>query len=302
MSLEKEGFVIIKNKYSIKNIDNIRSNITDINVNYPIIDKFIRNNMINIINTNMNWNAVYTKYRVSNNNNSTDAAVFHRDLIYYTSNKPIFTCLTYLDNTIMEVIPFSHNKISMSYSEILYLKPKKIYMEAGDILIFYSSLIHRGLFTENSKNRRLIQVFEVYRNNNDFIKYNNKILQLPAIVKNNTNILRNINIYISKIKSLINIASSIILLNAATGYGYNGTNNINNNYNMFSSEGMQDRYYDITKIGPINKYIMMQKTNDATLEETIELKYILLERQIYIYILIFCICIIAIFFCLYKTI
>lgn len=83
------------------------------NVNYDMMTKFIDDNMLQFINGKLNWNCKYMKFRVSDNNNSADASVFHGDIIIQTNDtKPIFTCLTYLDETIMEVIPGSHKNIS----------------------------------------------------------------------------------------------------------------------------------------------------------------------------------------------
>lgn len=302
MSLENDGYIIIKNNFNKNLIDNVKEHITKSSVDYSVIDSFIRNDMMKNVNKNMNWDTHYTKYRVSNNNNSTDAAVFHRDLIYYTEAYPIFTCLIYLDDTIMEVIPGSHNKIAMSYSELLSLKPEQIKLGSGDILLFYSSLIHRGIFTENIGDRKLIQVFEVYKNKNDFNNYKDEILHIPADVNNNTDMVRSILIGISKIKFLINFFSYIILINVATGYGYKN-NTSDDGFKIFSSESRQDRYYDINKVGPINKYIMLHETYDTTPEESIALKYILYDKYVYksiFVILIFIIILLLIISQIYK--
>ena len=37
---------------------------------------------------------------------------------------------------------------------------KQIYMKQGDILIFHATLIHRGIFYTNQKERRLLQCFD----------------------------------------------------------------------------------------------------------------------------------------------
>ena len=83
-------------------------------VNYNKMNLFI-NDVLKKIEQENNWDGIqYTKYRVSNNNNSTDAAILHRDIISYVEeeNLPIYTCVIYLDVTTMELLPESHKKTS----------------------------------------------------------------------------------------------------------------------------------------------------------------------------------------------
>mgnify|MGYP006139919109 FL=1 len=44
-------------------------------------------------NKKLNMNLDYFKYRVSNNNNSSDAGSFHRDIHSYAGVPEIYTCL-----------------------------------------------------------------------------------------------------------------------------------------------------------------------------------------------------------------
>lgn len=284
--LEQSGYFLIKNNINNIVVKNVSDSITTTTVNYGYVNDFINNHMVKIINKTLDWNVKYTKYRVSNNNNSTDASSFHRDIIYYENVLPIMTCLTYLTETLMEIIPKSHNKIAIDYLEIPELKPLRITMYPGDILVFYSSLIHRGIFSVNQTNRKLIQVFEVYKNPNDFTKYNTKILHLPSIKSDNIYLWQQFMINISKIEFIINIVSYINLLNVASGYGYHINNIDNYKLKIFSSEGLQDRIPYTNSDGPINKYIMMHQTIDATNDECNNLRHILIIRQIYIYIII----------------
>ena len=57
----------------------------------------------------------YIKYRVSNSNNSSDAGAFHRDIHTYNETQPIYTCLAYLDESMLEIIPKSHKQLCISY-------------------------------------------------------------------------------------------------------------------------------------------------------------------------------------------
>ena len=162
-------------------------------------------------------------------------------------------------------------------------------MKPGDIMVFYASLIHINIFSNNNNNnnRRLIQVFEVYKNNDDFVKYNTMILHIPSIKSKHIDMIRNITIKVSKITFLINIISTIALVNVATGYGYKFNKNITTNkFTIFSSEGLQDRLEDVSMIGPINKYIMMHPTFDTSTSKSEYYRFILQNRQISVYMII----------------
>jgi ectoine hydroxylase-related dioxygenase (phytanoyl-CoA dioxygenase family) len=82
----------------------------------------------------------------------------------------------------MEVIPGSHTKLFMNFNDSIKSlgNRKKIYIEQGDILLFYSNLLHRGIFTENLTHRRLIQVFEIFPSTKSFNKYKNQILHIKG--------------------------------------------------------------------------------------------------------------------------
>lgn len=219
--LKNNGYLVLRNIIP-KNRNKYAKSQINSKVNYFRLKKFIDEDMINNINTKLDLNLDYTKYRVSNNNNSTDAASFHRDLQSYELKSPkVYTCLTYLEEAYMEVIPQSHKNISVPLYKIngLMNKKIKIKMNPGDILIFYATLVHRGLFyISNNKNRRIIQLFDCIDKEN-IIKTNTKILHIPC--RNNCSSLVNkLNILLNKsyiISELINFVSSIIVLR---GYGY----------------------------------------------------------------------------------
>ena len=63
--------------------------------------------MISKVNLLTNMDLDYIKYRVSNSNNSSDAGAFHRDIHTYDKTQPIYTCLAYLDESMLEIIPKS---------------------------------------------------------------------------------------------------------------------------------------------------------------------------------------------------
>ena len=266
-TLNEFGFIIFKNIISKDDIEFARNQITDDQVNYTNMKKFIDNVMFNKTNEQLGWRSKSVKYRVSNNNNSADASLYHRDLICQDPELkliPSFTCLSYLDTTTMELIPGSHNKLIMNTIDAIsiFAKGEKITIYPGDILIFYSTLLHRGIFTENLQNRRLIQIFDMFPNEELYDKYAPSIIHAKG---NETS--SNIMITISKIGPIINFLNIIGHMNSATGYGWSKdknilkTCNIKSNIKYISSEGSRGRISG-EGIQEFNKYVLLDKTYD----------------------------------------
>lgn len=308
-NLQNNGFIKFPNVLDNNQLDAIRGCITNKDVNYHCIEKNIEKYMIGRIDTELKWNSIYTKYRVSNNNNSSDASTFHRDVICYDTNKeiyPIYTLLIYLDSTIMEVIQGSHLKPVMGYLEALemYNNKVQIKMEPGDVLLFNSLLLHRGVFTENLNSRKLIQVFDVFQNSELYDKYANRIIHIPANVnaKDTNNIISNSSIYLSKLSISISAMNMLGYLNAATGYGYNSNTNLVGSV-YYASEAYQPRTIvdeDENKYQTINTYIIKQNIRNVNMEDVSSLRYLLLIRQFIKFIVIFIIIVILIVMLLTK--
>jgi hypothetical protein len=163
-ALNSPGFVIFRNALTPEQVEQARSCINNQEIRYNDMTKFIDDEMLTEVNNKMkghDWNIQYAKYRVSNNNNSVDASTFHSDIVCLDEWVPSMTCLTYLDNTILEVIPDSHKSKTRLFDIFDAVRLK---IGPGDILLFYSTLLHRGIFTEKLPNRRLIQVFDCFAN------------------------------------------------------------------------------------------------------------------------------------------
>jgi hypothetical protein len=277
--LNKDGFIIFKNvlNYS-QGIDCIDKD----KVNYDKMSYFVQN-MIDIVNSRLNVNMKYIKYRVSDNNNSVDAGAMHRDIQCQDPNisKTIkcFTCLTYLDPTTMEILPGSHNMLSMSFIQAykLFNKIQRIKMNRGDVMLFYSTILHRGIFTEKLKHRRLVQVFDVYSDINIFknfyhLKGSEKFANsMISLFKNR------------KTSAVLNLYG---YFNAACGYGYLKIPNFNISY--LSSEGLCHRLeVESNTMQPINKYIIMNKNIDTLPDKyNSDVKYTLYTRQYILYSLL----------------
>ena len=50
MSLENDGYIIIKNNFNKNLVDNVKEHITKSSVDYSVIDRFIRDDMMKTVN------------------------------------------------------------------------------------------------------------------------------------------------------------------------------------------------------------------------------------------------------------
>jgi hypothetical protein len=301
-NLNTFGYVLLKNIIKENDVNNIKSNISHTEVNYYIAKNYIDTTIIKTVNTLFNWDCHYTKYRVSNLSNS-DASTFHRDIISQNNinkSKRVLsmpmTILSYLDTTSIELIPKTHLLTNMKLDKAINMYKTKIEIkiEPTDILVFYSTIIHRGLFSRKTENRRLIQIFEVYESYDRYINIKNKIYHVPTTKDHDRH--DNIMKYISKDKYLIGIPNYLAYLNAALGYGY-----IKNNLDIeyLSSDGFNDRL-ELSKqlldqaIYPIDRYIYTDKPIDLPEEYIDDFRYKCYYRFYYLVILCIVIAIIII--------
>lgn len=309
--LENDGYYNLKDCISNKYIEFAKKYINN-KVNYTKIEDFIYNVVINILYNKTDMQLKITKYRVSNNNNSTDASIFHRDIQVMNNNItqsiPIYTILVYLDNnSYMEVIPGSHKKYRMTILEAanFYNKSIELNINPGDILIMNACLIHKGIFYNSNKNRRLIQCFDCIPVDN-YNYYNNKILHLPCLDRCFSK-LEILMIFISKIEFLIKKIDFINYLNTATGYNCK-TNFMKNlsykNIDFLSSEANNKRLVPKqNKLDIINRYII--KIDNISCQKKSDITKIYLNSMLmfYIYIYIYILVIIIIlFFIIYYII
>lgn len=148
---------------------------------------------------------VYLKCRFSNNNNSADASVFHSDVYNYTGEEeiPLYTALCYLDKAKMELIPNSHRKPNASPIEELS-KATVIELKPGDILVFNSRMVHRGIHFSNG-NRRLLQVFQIFPTRELYEKHSHKLLTVDTSGKKS-----NVLYHVAKIPWFISIVNMIV--------------------------------------------------------------------------------------------
>lgn len=183
--LESLGYLVLRNVLTHEEVEQGRSCIHGHEtMDYTAMRSFIEQRMLPAIDRQLKTEIQYAKFRVSNNNNS-DAGALHRDIIpvrLSSPTLPIYTCLSYLDKTTMEIIPGTHKRITMTYLEALalYGGREQIVVRPNDLLIINSLVIHRGIFTENLPNRRIIQVFKCCLNKADFDRYVHQIVNVPG--------------------------------------------------------------------------------------------------------------------------
>lgn len=261
MRLHQEGYVLFRNVLSPSQVREGMSCFRQKQVFYSSLRKFIDDAMMGVLRDRLQWNAPkYVKFRASNNNNS-DAGAFHRDVIPHEHRLyPVFTCLTYFDQTTMELIPGTHLRHQGSIAEAIswYQRAQKVTIYPGDVLLFYSTLLHRGIFTEKIPNRRLIQVFEVFSSLADYNAIAPKICHVLGHETTQSSMNQAFQIPI-----IAWVLNWIGFLNSFTGYG----NDYFQGVSFMSSEGFRARLQvDENEWQEGNKYILCDKTHDLPKE------------------------------------
>lgn len=219
--LKETGYYIFKKIIPNKFLEIAKKYIVDKNVNYNRLNKeFINPHMLSSVGKEIDRNIINIKYRVSNNNNSTDAASFHRDLHNYSNNKNtrVYTILTYIDGGNMELIPGSNRYPRMNIPQAFHFmnKRKSNILEPGDILMFEATTIHRGIFYKNQKDRRLIQLFDCVFDY-DYDYYMRTIMHTPCKDKCDKEFAGSL-VKLNKSKTMSNLMNFFIYFNTAFGY------------------------------------------------------------------------------------
>ncbi len=307
--LHKNGFVFLKNVLSTSEIQKGISTIQDKSLDYVRMEEFVTNNFLQKINQKFGWQTIYTKFRVSDNNNSVDASAFHRDIlpigkVAKAEAPPIYTILTYFDKTVMEVVPGSHNEPEMSYAHAVsrYFDAIRLTIEPGDMLIFHATLLHRGIFTENQAHRRVLQVFECFPSSEVYKTYKDKICHIPGQEK-----FQSIMIQIAKMPFFIFFSNLAGYMNSATGYGSHLANMRDecsvDNYDYLSSEGLTKRTFrGQAEVQPLNKYFLREGVHDLPKECYEKFKFNYYNKQFLIYFVLFIVLLAAAIFFSYKLI
>jgi len=240
-NLTTQGYMIMRNVIPQYAIHDIRESIKGSRVNYWQNKEFIDLYIMPIVQSATRWESPnYYKFRTSNNNNSSDAGVFHRDLNNFTKTKeiwPIYTCICYIDGGIMELIPGTYKTPVMNNFQCYknFLKIKIIHLDPGDLLLFHCLTIHRGIFSDKMTNRRLIQVFEIYPTNKIREKYSKKVIKKFPVQSKTYKMGQKLNIWCHKNRLLSSFLNII-------GYIYASKRLVYPQYNFTKTELNSDIY------------------------------------------------------------
>jgi hypothetical protein len=304
--LQNNGFLLFRNVLRREDINFGYSCFsTDGKINYKKMKKYIEDVMLQVVNNNLGWQTDYVKFRVSDNNNSSDASTFHRDIIAQKNKLiPSYTCLSYLDTTVMEIIPGSHKNLFIPLSDIIstYGKRMRIQMNPGDILIFQSTMLHRGIFFQNNqKNRKLIQVFEVFPSKQLLLEYKDNFIHVEGKEAYSGTMQ-----FLSKYSLPTYFLNWIGYINASSGYGKlpeeylpDGTNCI-----YLSSEGLRGREIisDRETWQPQNRYVVKYETILLENKHRNKFNHYCYNRKFYITILLMILLFILLSYIIYKLI
>jgi len=273
--LKTKGYYIFKNLLSRENIDKAKTYVIDDKVNlFKLKQEVLEPHILNAVGNELDKEILNIKFRISNNNNSTDAGMFHRDIHNYSNTETtrIFSILSYLDGGYMELVPGSNNFKNMSVPQAIsfYKRRKMLYLNPGDVLIFDATIIHRGIFYKKQENRRLIQLFGCVFNE-DFDYYMKTIVHVPCRDQCNGTMSENI-MKLNKNKILSYFVSPIVYLNTAIGYSKMGqTPFVEKKLHYISTETNQARTYNIEdKFVKNNSYVInIEGINDIDKENRI---------------------------------
>jgi len=197
------GYIVYKKTLSKQEQEFALSSIEGDKVDYSLLKIFIDNYFLPKIPFK---DPIYLKARISNNNNSDDASLLHSDLYNFTNEKeiPMYTALCYFDKAQLELIPRSHTKPHDSFIKE-YSRTIVIDLDPGDIVVFNSVIVHRGV-NYSKNNRRVLQVFEIFPTSQLYKENISKMLTVDTSNKNTKKILS----YVAQIKWLVDIVNCIV--------------------------------------------------------------------------------------------
>lgn len=209
--LINDGYIILPGSIDNYQANKINYNATDNTINVKSVKTYIESYFMPKLKQTLQLsdNIIYSKFRYSNNNNSSDASTFHND-VYNFANldiMPVYTCLSYFDKAQMELIPKSHIKNNRNITKCIsnYFKKKTLDIPANSILIFNAGMYHRGKGFTPNKQRRLLQVFECFLNKNDYNTYYKNVYVIKISNFYTSKYVNNINKQIAKNNSILNI-------------------------------------------------------------------------------------------------
>jgi len=239
----EEGYILLTNVLSEHDIHVGLSCIQEDKVDYSRMKQFIDEIFFKRIQANVHeiTEPSYVKFRFSNNNNSTDASTFHGDVYNHTNSEllPMYTCLCYFDDAQLEIIPGSHKYNNKDWSIITYHKKKVIHVNKGDILVFHANMHHRGIHFNQTENRRLLQVFEVFPDKRTYEEHSSKLVIVQT--SNNVVIKNIVNPLMYQLSKFPSVIDTLTWFHYILMY-----NDIHYKIGMMDIEPWNKRYHYIT--------------------------------------------------------
>ena len=269
--MNDDGYIVLKHVLSPTQLQNgLRSDQNNV-IDYKMMKQFIDNDIMPIViqNTKFMKKPKYIKFRYSNNNNSTDASTFHSDIYDFTNNEimPIYTCLCYFDKTQMIVIPGSHKKQFHKDNSCIssYHNKRIITIEPGDIMIFHANLYHRGTNFNKQVNRRLLQVFEIFPDDETFLSNYDHFLTVITANTVTLPVVNQLSYHISKIPVIIDNICFLHYILVYNDLQYKlSCNDLlpwdKNDKRITYEPGKRINYESITGKDPINTNIICEKS------------------------------------------
>jgi ectoine hydroxylase-related dioxygenase (phytanoyl-CoA dioxygenase family) len=190
--LDKNGFIIIKNVFSEKEINFLKYN--SINNNFRLVKNYLINNsnLKKRIKENLNENYIFQDYIFIIKKSMIHTCHRDNNSIFYNKGQKhrSYTMLIYLEHMekCLGVIPNSHID-SKSYNINLTDNVINLLCNVGDIILFDANLIHVGALNKKEDNLR-IQMKITHKDDIKYIPYYNNYNKVLNQDNNLPNYLR----------------------------------------------------------------------------------------------------------------
>ena len=198
--------------------------------------------------------ALGAKFRVSDNDNA-DAAAFHRDAIRApgAAQLELLTCIVYLDDAAMQVVPGSHVRTygAVEALEVLAATPLTLQFGRGDVMVFHGELVHRAKLMPRGNRRRVIQIFDVVFRASD-------ARRVAHVVSSGSNV----GFWVARAPVIGQIARFVGFVHAMTGYGPFEHVALARGVSYLSSEGFSARAGGNSRL-PLGLYCTLAPTVDV---------------------------------------
>jgi hypothetical protein len=249
-ALEGEGFVHIRQCVGPDILRQFNDHVGKTDVDYHAMAAVLLG-VRQCLYHQLGWRAVMTKYSVSNQDNRIDASFLHTDVKNLSrTNTPIpcYTVLLYGDGGRMQLIPSTHRRAheSLICAAIDLTRIMTIEVAPGDLMIINTSLIHRGLFWDVERDRRLMQIFEVYPNQATFDRFAPMVSTTHASESSRLRMLRAIHRKASLRPGVNAVTNMLMYINYRLGYQPQLNTTVPAEYDpMFASNEPRRRLQDL---------------------------------------------------------